>query len=244
MCVVCGGLLAAPKRKVCGKACRNKRLRQSDAYKQAQARHRKRKNHDHVCATCGFQFSNHRPESKYCSLACSGAAGVTARGHQLRSKSVELVSVSGPWPKLVCDLPASHPAMVEPRQPFTFVSGPCAFCGVQFTIAHQLQARYCSPRCLKKAAQREAGRFLVPDRLRYAIYERDGWKCRLCRKRVGKLYDFRHPLGAVLDHIVPRSLGGSDDPSNLQLAHRICNSHKCAAVWGAGEQLMLLSEVA
>ena len=196
------------------------------------------------CQECGGEFRSDRPEAKFCSLTCSAVAGVRARGHQSRSKSVALVPVAGPWPARLRDLPSGHPALLPYRGPFTFVSGPCGFCGETFTVAHQKSARYCSTRCSKNHSERKRGQFRVSKRLRYAIYERDAWKCRLCNKRVGKSYDFRHPRGAVLDHIVPRSLGGSDNPENLQLAHRICNAYKSADVWGAGEQPMLLSEVA
>ena len=30
----------------------------------------------------------------------------------------------------------------------------------------------------------------------------------------------------VVDHIVPRAYGGSDDPANLQAAHKSCNGRK------------------
>jgi 5-methylcytosine-specific restriction endonuclease McrA len=33
-------------------------------------------------------------------------------------------------------------------------------------------------------------------------------------------------MAATIDHIVPVSRGGSDDPSNLQTAHMVCNSAK------------------
>jgi hypothetical protein len=38
----------------------------------------------------------------------------------------------------------------------------------------------------------------------------------------------RGPLSAAVDHIVPRNKGGTDDPANLQLAHRFCNGLKHA----------------
>jgi HNH endonuclease len=41
-----------------------------------------------------------------------------------------------------------------------------------------------------------------------------------------KYYD---PLAASVDHIVPQKDGGSDDPSNLQIAHLYCNLMKARA---------------
>ncbi|MEV1331137.1 HNH endonuclease signature motif containing protein [Micromonospora costi] len=58
-----------------------------------------------------------------------------------------------------------------------------------------------------------------------AIYERDGWACWLCEEPVD-----RHLIGTLdhwrpsLDHVIPKSQGGPDDPSNLRLAHWWCNS--------------------
>jgi hypothetical protein len=38
--------------------------------------------------------------------------------------------------------------------------------------------------------------------------------------------DRRHPLAAVVDHILPKSRGGTDDLDNLQIAHWRCNALK------------------
>jgi hypothetical protein len=38
--------------------------------------------------------------------------------------------------------------------------------------------------------------------------------------------DSRHPLAAVVDHIVPRFYGGTDDPDNLRITHWRCNALK------------------
>lgn len=61
-----------------------------------------------------------------------------------------------------------------------------------------------------------------------AIIERDGYTCRYCG------CDNR----LTLDHVQPRSRGGSDDQSNLVLACKPCNSSKGAktiAEWRARE---------
>lgn len=44
----------------------------------------------------------------------------------------------------------------------------------------------------------------------------------------------RNPLSASVDHIVPLAAGGTDDRSNLQIAHLFCNLYKGASRPGAG----------
>lgn len=56
--------------------------------------------------------------------------------------------------------------------------------------------------------------------------ERDGWVCQLCDLPVDPATPTLDPLGATLDHIHPVSRGGPHVESNLQLAHRGCNSRK------------------
>lgn len=67
---------------------------------------------------------------------------------------------------------------------------------------------------------RFAPRLPIPDEVRQAIYSRDGYRCLHC----GATEDLS------LDHIYPYSLGGSDDPSNLQTLCRPCNSRKGARI--------------
>lgn len=59
---------------------------------------------------------------------------------------------------------------------------------------------------------------------RRAIYERDKWTCCICLEAVDPDAPVRSAWDATLDHVVPRSKGGTDDPANLRLAHRWCNS--------------------
>lgn len=56
------------------------------------------------------------------------------------------------------------------------------------------------------------------------IYERDAGRCGVCRRHVA--ID-----EATIDHIIPRSQGGTEIASNLQLAHLSCNSSR-----GAGKR--------
>jgi hypothetical protein len=55
---------------------------------------------------------------------------------------------------------------------------------------------------------------------RLAVFEAAGWKCRVCG-RTGNL---------TIDHIIPRSKGGTNKRSNLQALCRACNEAKADAV--------------
>lgn len=58
------------------------------------------------------------------------------------------------------------------------------------------------------------------------IYARDGYTCQLCGRKVNMNLVYPHPKSASLDHILPLSKGGTHEPKNVQLAHRICNMRK------------------
>lgn len=65
------------------------------------------------------------------------------------------------------------------------------------------------------------------------LYRRDGAKCWICGKRVIKS-DFTKvdgkfkagPRYPTVDHVVPLAKGGTNDESNLRLAHWSCNTKK------------------
>ena len=62
---------------------------------------------------------------------------------------------------------------------------------------------------------------------RKAIYERDNYLCHLCGEVTLRDWDPAN-IGkcASLDHITPRSKGGTDDPSNLRVACMSCNASR------------------
>lgn len=62
----------------------------------------------------------------------------------------------------------------------------------------------------------------IPAAIRAIVFERDGYAC----KRCGSQFDLS------VDHILAWSLGGSDDPENLQTLCRSCNSRKGARING------------
>lgn len=72
--------------------------------------------------------------------------------------------------------------------------------------------------------------YVVPRRVpldrytRNAVLERDGRVCGICTSPI--------PEDEILhiDHILPVSRGGTNDPENLQVAHAVCNMRKGARV--------------
>ncbi len=60
----------------------------------------------------------------------------------------------------------------------------------------------------------------IGKRLRFEILKRDGFRCRYCGKEASESTKLE------VDHVVPRSKGGSDDPTNLGAACYDCNRGK------------------
>lgn len=101
----------------------------------------------------------------------------------------------------------------------------CLECGLEFSTTRE--ATMCSDECRETRWKREnpsRNSWWITKKQRYAIYERDQWQCYLCGDSISPYA--RHDLrdnGAVLDHVVPYSQGGSHGPDNLQTAHYVCN---------------------
>jgi hypothetical protein len=57
---------------------------------------------------------------------------------------------------------------------------------------------------------------VISETVRWTVFERDGFACKACGSH----------LRLTIDHIIPQSLGGSDDASNLETLCRGCNSRK------------------
>ena len=101
-----------------------------------------------------------------------------------------------------------------------WVQGDCLVCGEPFT-SPGAASRYCSRECRATA---RAARSWVSFEERRTVYVRDGWACQICGEQTSKRYAHDDPWSPTLDHIVPRSHGGTDALENLRLAHLWCNS--------------------
>lgn len=170
-----------------------------------------------VCS-CGSE----KVRSATCCLACS-AANASRRAAEARATKAQerkqLVHVGPSYP--MSRLPAGHPARQAVPKARLWISGPCAWCGAEFTVQGQPAARYCSRKC---RARSHGKGFHITRRARLAIYARDGATCQLCLEPVDLTLSPGDIWSATLDHIVPQSKGGTHEPENLRLAHLWCNS--------------------
>lgn len=131
------------------------------------------------------------------------------------------------------------PATVAPRPSrIRWVAGICRRCGAPFvdTWLAEASSTHCSAACSKALGKqrrraRERGAY-VADVSPHAVFERDAWRCGLCRRKVRRNVKVPHPLAAVLDHIVPLAKGGTHEPGNVQCAHFRCNSVKSDRIGG------------
>lgn len=60
----------------------------------------------------------------------------------------------------------------------------------------------------------------------FAVLVASGFKCTYCRVKIYHDLHARHPQRATVDHIVPRSRGGSDAAENLCACCYRCNQDK------------------
>ena len=155
-----------------------------------------------TCTQCGAQFNAKRGDAKYCSPTC--------RGHGLYGAG---------W------IPQSE------RQKAALT---CPQCGREFKSKYWGKL-YCSSHCQREAARDRGATYShgawisVARRLR--LYRRDHYICYICGMRTNRLADPSADLDApTLDHVIPRSKGGTDDDSNLRCCCRRCNSLKSDAM--------------
>ena len=69
-----------------------------------------------------------------------------------------------------------------------------------------------------KIIKNDSKRPLIKDFIKVLVYSRQNEKCNLCKKNLG--------VGRVVDHILPRSLGGLDNINNYQAICDTCNKWK------------------
>jgi 5-methylcytosine-specific restriction endonuclease McrA len=143
-----------------------------------------------------------------------------------------------------------------PRSKRKFKSKSCKTCGTWFITLNMDVT--CSDQCQqehKKATARihrasDVGKAakdrrrarkrnaFVENVYRKRVFEADGYRCHLCKKKTDPMKKSPHPRSPTLDHIIPLAAGGTHEPSNCRTACFLCNALKGDR--GGGEQLLLI----
>lgn len=120
----------------------------------------------------------------------------------------------------------------------------CLHCGSVLAQSTRSDAVFCSAQCnndahaLQRKLRARTGQDGKPGYLRALVCKRDGWRCGICERKVNPALRWPNPKAASLDHIIPVSEGGSNDPANLRLTHLVCNLQRRNL--GGNEQLALI----
>lgn len=180
------------------------------------------------CAECGRRvvpgLDRARHSRRFCSLGCSrrfhkrSAPPRPPMSERKRRARARLRS-----------------AKVGSRGTVCWVAGQCRRCAAPFVArptGGRWPAAYCSAECCyrenkQEGKHRRRARGRSVERVyRRQIFERDGWMCQLCGKKVMRGAVVPHPLAPTIDHVVPLAAGGLHEPANVQLAHFLCNARK------------------
>lgn len=247
-CVQCRSPFTVPRRKwrtrCCSAACLAERRRTvSLGRRTVPAR---------VCGHCGYQFRKSHAEN-YCSRKCGGAARTARSKERIRR---ERAARQQAMQVRRAEREALRIAEAERRREESIRPTPCAYCGTLFPRKRINQpARYCSLSCRRKdqppderrrRRKKEPGRKHTDRARRYgvprlysikprAVYDRDGWTCRLCHGPISRrLFGRNDDYAPAVDHIIPLSVAGSPGHvwENVQASHRLCNSRKGARPLG------------
>lgn len=149
------------------------------------------------CRLCGQEFVGNR--WRVLCRSCYSLGG-WRRGRPIR-----------PWAK-------SH----QPKRTEIKETKPCFRCGKLFTSPVCRKKKWCSPRCARRPKK---NRLCAEPRRRMILklLVRDGPWCCICAEKIDMKLRHPHKKSPTVDHIVPKSKGGSNKIDNCQLAHLDCN---------------------
>lgn len=197
-----------------------------------------------ACARCGADKQvRHHLRTALCARCAKDDSHARERQRQAAQRK-------RPRPLTICSAcgrtrESQHQCPCEHRRPVSRLAlRDCQWCGNAFRFRPKATSPglYCAWQCYvasvkgaakcwsntEKARLRRKGTRADPDRERVipkVVFERDGWRCHICRKKLGKPSG---PLGQrpSLDHVVPLSKGGKHTYANCRAAHQSCNSGK------------------
>lgn len=72
-----------------------------------------------------------------------------------------------------------------------------------------------------------------------AVGKRDRWRCHICAQAIDRSLRHPDPWSRSIDHVVPLSVGGTHEPSNIRMAHLRCNVSRGARPLAEPVQMMI-----
>jgi hypothetical protein len=196
---------------------------------------------EQVCVWCSSTYMQRSATQTFCSRQCLFACNTAKRKPATEPRPMQVKTCIVCAVSFTTNQPHTLRCAAHANKQRTIPLGPtslrCTDCSEGFV--HDIQS-YIPTRCpaCQEQAVRE-GKRIARDRRRAIkkaafvenvhrkyIYERDGWRCQLCGKRVAKDKQVPHPKAPTIDHIVPLSWGGEHSRANTQLACFLCNSLK------------------
>lgn len=198
-------------------------------------------------------FGERYGKRRYCSDACKPRCAVLGCADHVRKRDLcgphyaqqRVIGEAKPWTRRwnpaggdcrICGRPAGFEirsrihcsarcAQQAKRHGSREKSRPCALCGTTIDLFERSDAgRIIDYRTKLCRECRRRRKFKTTTR---ALAFRDGAACGICGEDVDlDLTRADSVFCASIDHIVPRANGGTDDPTNLQLAHFWCNTVK------------------
>jgi hypothetical protein len=231
-CPYCGDVMAL-RRKQCGKpkckrAFNRERMRKFNAeHTGYYSKYDTANCYEHACPVCGKTFKNHKRQNPcHCSIKC------WHEGREERQRQ-KLLPIVHPNPTPTA---AKHALLLTMRgeqtsQTGRWFAGKCQRCQKPIVAKWRIRdAMFCSDRCARATLEhrrrmRKRGINHLPYS-RVAIFERDGWRCHICGRKVKRNVNPTHALAPTIDHLIPLSKGGYDAPDNVACAHFLCNSIK------------------
>jgi hypothetical protein len=107
----------------------------------------------------------------------------------------------------------------------------CKGCSNQFSTRKANQV-YCGNDCAnwyKEQVKRERDRLFINSKtpaLKRRIYFKTDGRCGICKSIIDLSLKYPDPASFSIDHIIPRSQGGTHGFDNLQPAHLACNAKR------------------
>lgn len=209
-CQYCGDLFWRPnvyRMKYCSKECQSAARRDEALERHKNEPHSPTQtNYQRKCLWCDEPFETNYSNKLYCTPQCGYAGSLRLKREQ--------------W--------------IAEYQPRTITCKECGrtleiecgyknseFCSTECSDKHHARAYKKRRNELMKVAYRTPVSFKE-------IYRRDQGVCQICGLPVPCDKSPEKLWSATIDHVVPLTKGGTHEPQNCQLAHRLCNSIKLA----------------